>query len=104
VSWFSVRKEAKSYGTTKGVEGSVDPGAAVAVVDDVVTTGASTVTAIERCRAHGLRVVAAAVLVDRSDGDGRARIEAALARPGGFAAFFTRGDLESVWTAIQRAS
>jgi orotate phosphoribosyltransferase len=104
VSWFSVRKEAKGHGTTKWVEGSVEPGDAVAVVDDVVTTGASTVTAIERCRAHGLRVVAAAVLVDRSAGDGRARIEAALERPGRFAALFTRVDLETAWKTMRRTT
>jgi orotate phosphoribosyltransferase len=95
VSWFSVRKEPKQHGTTRWIEGAVEPGARVAVVDDVVTTGGSTVTAIERCREFGLRVVAVVVLVDRDEGDGRARIERALAPEGGvFRAVFTRADLE----------
>jgi orotate phosphoribosyltransferase len=95
VSWFSVRATAKQHGMTRWVEGAVEPGEPVAVVDDVVTTGASTVTAIERCREYGLEVVVAVVLVDRSEGAGRERIDAALGRRGGFAAVFTRADLEA---------
>lgn len=95
VSWFSIRKEAKQHGTTRWIEGAVEPGARVVVVDDVVTTGGSTVTAIERCRGFDLTVAGAIVLVDRSDGDGRSRIEAALGSDGGkFCSVFTRDDLE----------
>jgi orotate phosphoribosyltransferase len=95
VSWFSIRKEAKQHGTTRWIEGAVETGSRVAVVDDVVTTGGSTITAIERCRSFGLTIAAAIVLVDRSDGDGRAQIEAALAPDGGtFQSVFTRDDLE----------
>jgi len=100
VSWFSIRKEAKQHGTARWIEGSVEPGARVGVVDDVVTTGASTVTAVERCRDYGLTVVAAIVLVDRGESDGRARIEAALASGGGvFEAIFTRAELDRAWKA-----
>jgi len=100
VSWFSIRKEPKQHGTAQWIEGSVEPGASVAVVDDVVTTGGSTVKAVERCRDHGLKVVAAVVLVDRDESGGRARIEAALAPEGGvFTAIFTRADLDRVWKA-----
>ena len=103
VSWFSIRKEAKDHGTARWVEGSVEPGASVAVVDDVVTTGASTITAVERCRAFGLTVRAAIVLVDRAEADGRARIEEALAPDGGiFAAIFTRADLERIPTPTEK--
>jgi orotate phosphoribosyltransferase len=98
VSWFSVRSAAKSHGMTRWVEGAVEPGEPVVVVDDVATTGASTVKAIERCREYGLEVVAAVVLVDRSGGEGGERIEAALGRRGGFAAMFTRADLEAART------
>jgi orotate phosphoribosyltransferase len=95
ISWFTIRKEPKRHGTTRWIEGSVDPGARVAVVDDVVTTGGSTVTAIERCREHGLVVAAAIVLVDRDEAEGHARIAEALAPDGGiFAAIYTRADLE----------
>jgi orotate phosphoribosyltransferase len=100
LSWFSVRKVAKAHGTGQWIEGSVEPGARVAVVDDVVTTGASTVTAVERCRAFGLHVAAAIVLVDREESGGRARIAAALAAGGGsFAAIFTRSQLDHAWEA-----
>ncbi len=99
VSWFSVRKEAKHHGMTRWVEGAVEPGERVAVVDDVATTGASTVTAIERCREYGLEVVVAVVLVDRSEGEACDRIEAVLGRSGGFAAVFTRADLEAARAA-----
>jgi len=100
VSWFSVRKEPKQHGTAQWIEGSVKAGDRVGVVDDVVTTGGSTVTAVERCREYGLTVVAAVVLVDRGESDGRARIEAALEPDGGvFASIFTRADLDRAWTA-----
>ena len=104
VSWFSVRKEPKQHGTARWIEGSVEAGARVGVVDDVVTTGGSTVTAVERCREYGLTVVAAVVLVDRGESDGRARIEAALEPDGGvFTAIFTRRDLDRAWTAAAPA-
>jgi len=100
VSWFSVRKEPKQHGTAQWIEGAVEAGNRVGVVDDVVTTGGSTVTAVERCREYGLTVVAAVVLVDRGESDGRARIEAALEPDGGvFTSIFTRSDLERAWTA-----
>lgn len=104
VSWFSVRKEPKQHGTARWIEGSVEAGARVGVVDDVVTTGGSTVTAVERCREYGLTVVAAVVLVDRGESDGRARIEAALEPDGGvFTSIFTRADLDRAWTAAAPA-
>ena len=99
VSWFSVRKEPKQHGTAQWIEGSVEAGARVGVVDDVVTTGGSTVTAIQRCREYGLTVVAAVVLVDRGESDGRATIEAALEPDGGvLTAIFTRRDLDRAYT------
>jgi orotate phosphoribosyltransferase len=70
VNAFSVRKEPKKHGTRQWVEGCAEPGMAVAVVDDVATTGGSTIAAVERCREEGLVVVAAVVLVDRQEDDG----------------------------------
>ena len=102
ISWFTVRKEAKQHGTARWIEGAVEPGARVVVVDDVVTTGGSTLTAIERCRAHGLTVLGALVLVDRGEEDGRRRIEAALGVGGSFGSIFTRADLEAAWRAQRR--
>jgi len=72
---FSVRKEAKQHGRKKLVEGNFKAGDVVAVVDDVITTGGSTLKAIDQIEAEGGRVALALVLLDREEG-GRANIEA----------------------------
>jgi orotate phosphoribosyltransferase len=72
---FSVRKEVKRHGLAKFVEGCAERGTAVAVVDDVVTTGGSTVDAIRKCRQEGLEVAAVVVLVDRQEDDGLANVQ-----------------------------
>ncbi len=71
---FSIRKEQKGHGMKKRVEGDVKPGDRVVVVDDVITTGGSTIKAIEAARAEGLEVVHVIALVDREEG-GRQAIE-----------------------------
>jgi orotate phosphoribosyltransferase len=65
---FIVRKEAKEHGTGRAIEGSLEPGSRVIVVDDVVTTGGSTLRAIEAVELEGHRVVALICLVDREEG------------------------------------
>jgi len=65
---FIVRREAKEHGTGRRVEGNVEPGSRVVVVDDVVTTGGSTIAAIEAADEAGLEVVAVVCLVDREEG------------------------------------
>jgi orotate phosphoribosyltransferase len=77
---FFVRGERKEHGLQRWVEGPVGPGARCLVVEDTVTTGGSTATAIERIRAEGLEVAGVVVVVDRLAG-GRERIEAAAAAP-----------------------
>jgi orotate phosphoribosyltransferase len=72
---FSVRKEAKQHGRKKLVEGNFKAGDVVAVVDDVITTGGSTLKAIDQIEAEGGKVALALVLLDREEG-GRANIEA----------------------------
>ena len=72
---FIVRKEAKAHGTGKGIEGPVAPGKRVIVVDDVVTTGGATLTAIERVLEAGMEILKVVPLVDRQEG-GREAIEA----------------------------
>jgi orotate phosphoribosyltransferase len=65
---FAVRKEPKAYGLQKWIEGLVEPGEAVAIIDDVMTTGASTLKAIERAQETGLIVQHVLVLVNREEG------------------------------------
>ncbi len=87
---FVVRKEAKDHGTQSFVEGGANlpPGSPVLIVEDVVTTGGSTLKAIERARASGLVPVAVLALVDREEGGAAAIVKAGLR----FAALFTRRD------------
>src|SRR5690606_22737363 len=63
-----VRKEAKEHGTRKLVEGTVDPGMRVVLLEDVITTGGSTLKAIEALRSVGAEVVGVVVLIDRLEG------------------------------------
>ena len=70
---FSVRKTAKAHGTRRPIEGNFDPGAAVVVVEDVITTGGSALAAIEAVRSGGGTVVGVLSVVDREEG-GAARI------------------------------
>ncbi len=65
---FLVRAEAKTHGTGRRIEGSLERGCRVIVVDDVVTTGGSTLRAIEAVEQEGCRVVAVTCLVDREQG------------------------------------
>jgi orotate phosphoribosyltransferase len=69
---FVVRKEAKGHGTERWIEGSIEPGTHVAVLDDVITTGASTIQAIDRAREAGLIVEHVVALVDREEGGAEA--------------------------------
>ena len=71
---FTVRKEPKDHGRGKRIEGNFTAGDSVIVVDDVITTGGSTIKAIDAIKAEGGKVVAAFVLVDREEG-GREAIE-----------------------------
>ena len=65
---FLIRKEAKGHGTNKYVEGPVEPGAPVVVVDDVVTTGGSSLLAVDRIEQFGNKVVQVVGIVDRMEG------------------------------------
>jgi orotate phosphoribosyltransferase len=72
---FVVRKTPKSHGQAKLIEGNFKPGDSVVVLDDVVTKGDSTITAIKAVEQEGGKVAFVAVLVDRQQG-GREKIEA----------------------------
>lgn len=72
---FTVRKEPKGHGRGRQIEGNFSAGNTVIVVDDVITTGGSTLKAIDAIEAEGGKIAFALVLVDREEG-GRAAIEA----------------------------
>jgi orotate phosphoribosyltransferase len=65
---FIVRKDVKNHGTKSAIEGNVKPGEKVAIIDDVITTGGSTITAIEQARKEGLNVELVITLIDREEG------------------------------------
>jgi orotate phosphoribosyltransferase len=68
INAFSIRKDQKDHGIIKWVEGDMAAGDKVVIVDDVATTGGSTIKAIERAKTEGLTVVKAIILVDRREG------------------------------------
>jgi orotate phosphoribosyltransferase len=65
---FIVRKETKQHGTGRDVEGPVKPGESVVIVEDVVTTGGSSLAAIEKAEAFGLKVRGVLAIIDRLEG------------------------------------
>ncbi|MBP7950788.1 MAG: orotate phosphoribosyltransferase [Verrucomicrobiales bacterium] len=89
---FNVRKAAKAHGRTRLIEGNFSPGSTVVVVDDVITTGGSTLQAIDAIEAEGGKVAFALVLVDRQEG-GREAIEA---RGVPVVSIFTRREIDAV--------
>ncbi len=89
---FLVRKAEKQHGTGQRIEGFREKGARVVIVDDVCTTGASTVQAIEAAREFGFEVVGAMCLVEREEAKGRPNVEKA-AGPAPFISIFTARDV-----------
>ena len=68
INAFSIRKTQKDHGIVKWIEGDIKSGERVAIIDDVATTGGSTIKAVERARMEGLDVVKVVILVDRQEG------------------------------------
>ncbi len=97
---FLVRKAEKTHGTGRRIEGFLQPGAHVVIVDDVCTTGGSTITAIEAAREAGMIVAGVLCLVDREQG-GRANIEAAAAGAP-FLPVFTAEDIRASHKDLHR--
>jgi orotate phosphoribosyltransferase len=89
---FLVRKAEKQHGTGQRIEGFREKGARAVIVDDVCTTGSSTVQAIEAAKEFGFKVVGAMCLVEREDAQGRPNVEKAAA-PAPFIAIFTANDV-----------
>jgi orotate phosphoribosyltransferase len=92
VDGFLVRKAEKQHGTGRRIEGFQEKGARVVMVDDVCTTGSSTVQAIEAAREFGFQVVGVLCLVEREEAGGRPNVEKAAA-PAPFVSVFTASDV-----------
>jgi orotate phosphoribosyltransferase len=96
---FLVRKAEKQHGTGQRIEGFREKGAKVVIVDDVCTTGASTVEAIKVAREFGFDVMGVMCLVEREEAGGRASVEKATARAP-FVALFTARDIRKEHLAL----
>ncbi len=91
---FLVRKAEKAHGTGRRIEGFCREGARVVIVDDVCTTGASTVNAIEAAQEAGMKVAAVVCIVEREEANGRPAVEAA-AKGAPFLRLFTANDVRA---------
>jgi len=91
---FLVRKAEKQHGTGQRIEGFREKGARVVIVDDVCTTGGSTVQAIEAAREFGFEIAGVMCLVEREEAKGRPNVEKAAA-PAKFISIFTAQDVRA---------
>ena len=89
---FLVRKAEKQHGTGRRIEGFAEKGARVVIVDDVCTTGSSTIQAIAAAREFGFDVIGVMCLVEREEAKGRPAAEEAAA-PAPFISIFTARDV-----------
>src|SRR5437879_13626847 len=96
---FLVRKAEKQHGTGQRIEGFREKGAQVVIVDDVCTTGSSTVQAIEAAREYGFEVVGVMCLVERQDAHGRPSVEKAAA-PANFISIFRATEVRKEHLAV----
>ncbi|SRR6266571_2145976 len=96
---FLVRKAEKQHGTGQRIEGFREKSARVVIVDDVCTTGSSTVQAIEAARESGFEIVGVMCLVEREEAGGRANVEKAAA-PAPFVAVFAASEVRKEHLAI----
>jgi orotate phosphoribosyltransferase len=96
---FLVRKAEKQHGMGRRIEGFQGKGSRVVIVDDVCTTGGSTIQAIEAAREFGFEVVGVMCLVEREEALGRANVEKAAA-PAPFVTVFTANDVRREYVAL----
>jgi orotate phosphoribosyltransferase len=99
---FLVRKAEKQHGTGQRIEGFREKGARVVIVDDVCTTGASTIQAVRAAREFGFEVVGVICLVEREEASGRREVERAAA-PAEFVSIFTASDIRTEHLASQES-
>jgi orotate phosphoribosyltransferase len=97
---FLVRKAEKTHGTGRRIEGFCKPGARVVIVDDVCTTGASTINAIHASREADMKVAAVVCLVEREEANGRPAVEAA-AQDAPFFSLFKASDVRAEHVRLQ---
>jgi orotate phosphoribosyltransferase len=95
---FIVRKDVKDHGTKSAIEGNIAPGEKVVIIDDVITTGASTITAIRQAQQAGLIVDKVVTLIDREEG-GRENI---LRHINDIESVFTRTEIMQLRSKIER--
>lgn len=95
---FSIRKTQKDHGIIKWVEGDMTPGQRVVIIDDVATTGGSTIKAIVRAGSEELDVVKAVILVDRQEGG----LENIRQHVHDVTAIITRDELIARWNSEKR--
>ena len=98
---FLVRKQEKAHGTGQRIEGFRQKGARVVIVDDVCTTGSSTIQAIEAAREFGFEIVGVACLVEREEAGGRPAVEKA-AGEAEFVSIFTSSDVRAAHLAQKK--
>lgn len=91
---FLVRKTEKAHGMGRRIEGFQEKGARVVIVDDVCTTGSSTIQAIEAAREFGFNIVGVACLVEREEAGGRPAVEKAAA-PAPFVSIFKSSEIKA---------
>ena len=102
VHGFLVRKAEKTHGMGRRIEGFQEKGASVVIVDDVCTTGSSTIQAIEAARKFGFRIVGVACLVEREEAGGRGPVEQA-ATPALFLPVFKSSEIKAAHLRLKAA-
>ena len=102
INGFLVRKAEKQHGTGQRIEGFREKAARVVIVDDVCTTGASTIQAIAAAREYGFEIAGVMCLVEREEAGGRAGVEAAAA-PAPFISIYTATDVRREHIAMGTA-
>jgi orotate phosphoribosyltransferase len=99
---FLVRKAEKAHGMGRRIEGFQEKGARVVIVDDVCTTGGSTIQAIEAAREFGFNIVGVACLVERLEARGRSAVEQAAA-PAKFISIFTSDEVKAAHLKLKQS-
>lgn len=100
IRWFTVRKEPKAHGQKKLIEGALEAGERITVVDDVVTSGKSTIQAIHACREAELVIAQVLVLVDRQQLNGLQNIRDVVGAGVPVEPIFTKTEIKGRWEEI----